>query len=141
VNLRSNVLLELQASVLLMTVEGPPGQAERKFRTLTLEREQIYFFPLTWTVVHPIDEASPLFGKSAEELEFLQAELLILMKGFDDTFSQTVNVRYSYRYDEFVWGAKFIPAFEIGADGQMVLNVDEVGKYAMQESVRVLDQP
>jgi inward rectifier potassium channel len=130
VNLRSNVLLELQASVLLMTVEGPLGQAERKSRTLTLEREQIYFFPLTWTVVHPIDEASPLFGKTAAELEVLQAELLILLKGFDDTFSQTVNARYSYRYDEFVWGGRFVPAFEIGDDGQMVLNVDQVGKYA-----------
>jgi inward rectifier potassium channel len=133
VNRRSNVLLELQASVLLMTVEGPPGQMTRKYRPLALEREQVYFFPLTWTMVHPIDEASPLFGKTAAELESLQAELLILMKGFDDTFSQTVNARYSYRYDEFVWGAKFVPAFELGDDGQMVLNIDQVGKYAMPE--------
>jgi inward rectifier potassium channel len=135
VNLRDNVLLELQASVLLMTVEGPPGQMTRKYRSLTLEREQVYFFPLTWTVVHPIDENSPLFGKTAAELELLQAELLILLKGFDDTFSQTVNSRYSYRYDEFVWGGKFMPAFEIGVDGQIVLNVDEVGKYAMPKKL------
>ncbi len=130
VNLRSNVLLELQARVLLMTVEGPPGQLARKYQALTLEREQVYFFPLTWTIVHPIDEASPLFGKSAAELESLQAELLILLKGFDDTFSQTVNARYSYRYDEFIWGGKFVPAFQIGEDGQILLHVDEVGKYA-----------
>jgi hypothetical protein len=44
-----------------------------------------------------------------------------------------VNSRYSYRYDEFVWGGKFMPAFEIGTDGQMVLNVDQVGNYAMPE--------
>ena len=52
------------------------------------------------------------------------------MKGFDDTFSQTVNARYSYRYDEFAWGAKFSPAFEIDSAGQMVLNLDQVGKFA-----------
>jgi inward rectifier potassium channel len=135
VNLRSNVLIDLQASVLLMTVEGPPGQLTRQFRPLSLERDQIYFFPLTWTVVHPINEESPLFNKSPQELEQLQAEVLILIKGFDDTFSQTVNARYSYRYDEFAWGAKFRPAFEIDADGQMVVDVDRVGQFASPKQV------
>jgi len=130
VNLRSNVLIELEASVLLMTVEGPAGQLARKYEPLTLERQRVFFFPLTWTVVHPVDETSPLFGKTAAELEALQAEVLILIKGFDDTFSQTVNARYSYRYDEIVWGAKFSPAFHIDGDGQIVLEVDQVGKYA-----------
>ena len=129
VNERSNVLLELQASVILMTVEGPPGQGTRQFKTLTLERDGVYFLPLTWTVVHPIDETSPFYGKDAAELEKLQAEVLILIKGFDDTFSQTVNARYSYRYDEFVWGAKFTPAFRIDHGGRMVLDVDRVGDY------------
>ena len=135
VNLRSNVLTDLQASVMLMTVEGPPGKMMRKFQTLTLERDGIYFFPLTWTVVHPIDEGSPLFNKPAHELEQLQAEILILIKGFDDTFSQTVNARYSYRYDEFAWGAKFRPAFEIDTAGQMVLDVDRVGDFAVPNQV------
>jgi len=130
VNLRSNVLIELEASVLLMTVEGPAGQLARKYEPLTLERQRVFFFPLTWTVVHPVDDSSPLFGKTPSELEALQAEVLILIKGFDDTFSQTVNARYSYRYDEIVWGARFSPAFHIDGDGQIVLEVDQVGKYA-----------
>ncbi len=129
VNMRSNVLIDLEANVMLMTVEGPPGQRTRKFQTLPLERERVYFFPLTWTIVHPIDEASPFYRKTAPELEELQAEVLILIKGFDDTFSQNVNARYSYRYDEFVWGARFSPAFHINEAGQMVLEVDQVGKF------------
>jgi inward rectifier potassium channel len=133
VNLRSNVLIELQANALLMTVEGPPGQLVRKYTPLTLERERVYFFPLTWTVVHPIDESSPFFGKTAVELEQLQAEVLILIKAFDETFSQTVNTRYSYRYDELVWGAKFSPAFEIDDAGRMVLDVNRVGAFARLE--------
>jgi inward rectifier potassium channel len=125
VNLRPNVLIEMSASIMLMTVES----GQRKYAALTLERNGIYFFPLTWTVVHPIDETSPLFGKTQAELEILQAEDLILIKGFDDTFSQTVNARYSYRYDEFVWNAKFTPSFYIDQEGRMVLELDGVGRY------------
>lgn len=129
VNLRSNVLIDLSAIVTLMTVENTNGKLARQFKVLPLERDGVYFFPLTWTIVHPIDEASPLFGKTAEELGRLQAEVLILIKGFDDTFSQTVNARYSYRYDEMEWDAKFSPAFHIDEGGHMVLEVDRVGDF------------
>ena len=68
VNQRSNVLIEIRASVILMIIDGSSGVPTRQFVTLTTERDNIYFFPLTWTVVHPIDESSPLFGKTAADL-------------------------------------------------------------------------
>src|SRR5205814_962990 len=120
-NRRSNNLIDLHARLLLMTVELVNGNLQRKYAALELERENVLFFPLTWTVVHPLDEKSPLYGKTAENLERLQAEILIMIKAFDDTFSQTVQVRYSYRYDEITWGAKFAPAFEIEPTGEMRL--------------------
>ena len=126
VNLRSNVLIELSAIVTLMMIENVDGKLVRQFKTLPLERDGVYFFPLTWTVVHPIDEASPLFGKTSQDLERAQAEILILIKGFDDTFSQTVNARYSYRFDELVWDAKFDSAFHIDGDGHMVLDMNRL---------------
>jgi inward rectifier potassium channel len=134
VNLRPNVLMETQGTLVLMTVEGPAGDLKRKFEPLKLERDGIYFLALTWTVVHPIDESSPLYGKTAEDLARLQAEFLILVKGFDDTFSQTVHARYSYRYDELTWSAKFNPAFEIDPTGALILNVDRVGSHALLQS-------
>jgi inward rectifier potassium channel len=130
VNKRANTLMELEAKVMLMTVEGEPGQRKRDYRVLKLERHNVYFFPLTWTIVHPIDEHSPLYGKTAADLQGLQAEILILIKGFDDTFSQTVHSRYSYRYDEIAWGARFAPAFDVDAAGDIVLEVDKVGVLA-----------
>ena len=130
VNRRPNVLTDIEANVLLMTVERRDGGPSRKYEPLTLERPNVYFFPLTWTVVHPIDESSPLWGKTAADLEGMQAEFLILIKGFDDTFSQTVNARYSYRYEDVEWGAKFSPAFSIDKEGELVLEVDQVGRYA-----------
>jgi inward rectifier potassium channel len=133
VNQRANNLMELEAKVLFMTVEGPPGQLRRDYKVLKLERHNVFFFPLTWTIVHPIDEHSPLHGKTAQDLERLQAEILILIKGFDDTFSQTVHSRYSYRYDEIAWGARFVPAFDTDAEGALVLEVNKVGALAMPD--------
>jgi len=130
VNLRPNILMELEASMLLMTVEGAAENAVRRYHRLTLERDMVYFLPLTWTIVHPIDESSPLRGLSEDALQALQAEFLILIKGYDDTFSQTVHRRFSYRYDELIWGAKFTNAFDIDASGDVVLDVDKVGAFA-----------
>ena len=128
-NLRPNVLMELEANVILMTVEGPNGAMSRKYQQLKLERDNIFFLALAWTIVHPIEEDSPLFGKTPQELEQLQAEIIITIKAYDDTFAQSVYSRYSYRYDEITWQARFQPAFEIDHDGNMVLNVDRVSSF------------
>jgi inward rectifier potassium channel len=122
--------MELEAKVLLMQVTGINGQTpERKFSNLTLERDTVLLFPLTWTVVHPIDESSPLFGKTPEDLARLQVEVMILVKGFDETFSQIVHSRFSYRADEIVWGAKFLPAFRVEPEG-MLLELDKVSEFS-----------
>jgi inward rectifier potassium channel len=134
VNLRKNNLMELEAKVMLMTVEGPAGDMRRDFKVLRLERHNVFFLPLTWTLVHPIDEGSPFWGKTVADLERVQAEILILMKGFDDTFSQTVHSRYSYRFDEIVWGARFATAFQVDDQGDIVLEVDKVGALAAEGS-------
>ena len=75
------------------------------------------------------DAESPLAGKTEADLREQQAELLVLIKGWDETFSQTVHQRYSYRFDEIVWDGKFQPAFQVNEDGNMVLEVGEVGAY------------
>jgi inward rectifier potassium channel len=133
VNRRPNSLMEIEARVMLMTVEAVNGGHRRNYFQLRLERDKVMFLPLTWTVVHPIDEDSPLFGKTAEELTNLQAEALILIKAFDDTFNQTVLVRHSYRHDEIVWNKRFAPAFEVDADGDLVLELRNVGALIQAE--------
>ena len=130
VNRRANSLLEPEVTIVMMTVGELEGGSKRKYETMKLEREKVYFFPLTWTIVHPIDPDSPLYGKTAQDLEQSQAEFLILVRAFDETFGQTVHQRYSYRYDEVVWNARFTPAFGINEAGDMVLSVDLVGAHA-----------
>jgi inward rectifier potassium channel len=137
-NERSNALMELEARVMLMQVTDSTGStAARKFDILALERDSILLFPLTWTVVHPIDETSPLYGKTAEDLERLQVEILVTMKAFDETFSQVVHSRYSYRAGEIVWNAKFLPAFRVEPAG-MVLELDRVSDFS---PVSALSEP
>ena len=126
VNLRRNSIMELQARVMLMTVEPSNGDFKRTYTLLRLERDQIIFFPLTWTVVHPIDAESPLYRKTAEELARMQAEVLILLKGYDDTFNQTVLARHSYTVKEFLWDAHFAPAFHADEEGELVLELGKV---------------
>jgi inward rectifier potassium channel len=129
VNRRANTLIEPAATLMLMTVDRSNGISQRQFLLLKLERPSIMLFPLTWTVVHPIDSESPLYGKTAEDLEALQAEFMVLIKAWDETFGQTVHQRFSYRYSELVWGGKFTPAFGVDSDGDLQVHVDRVGDY------------
>jgi inward rectifier potassium channel len=125
-NRRLSTLMELEASLLLMTVVFDEGRPVRKYDLLPLEVPTVYFLPLTWTLVHPIAPRSPLHGKTPEQLAGLQAEVLVLIKGFDDRFQQTVYARYSYRHDEIVWGKRFTPAFHISPEGDMVLDLRRI---------------
>ncbi|HET6452382.1 MAG TPA: ion channel [Spirochaetia bacterium] len=122
-NQRANALVDLEATLVLMTVEGSGDHARRVYAKLELERPTVFFLPLTWTIVHPIVPGSPLHGATPDQLESRAAEILVLVRGFDDTFSQVVNARFSYRYDEILWGQRFSPAFHNDHDGHLVLDL------------------
>jgi inward rectifier potassium channel len=130
VNRRTNDLMDLDVRMMLMTVETRSGKPSREYNLLKLERDRLVFIPLTWTIVHPIDNESPLFGKTEADLKEQQAELLIVIKAYDDTFSQMVVARHSYRYDEIVWGRRFSPAFFVDEQGDMVLELPKLGELA-----------
>jgi inward rectifier potassium channel len=122
-NQRNNALVDLEATFVLMTVEGSGTQARRVYAKLDLERPSVFFLPLTWTIVHPIVPGSPLYGATPESLEAKAAEIMVLVRGFDDTFNQVVNARSSYRYDEILWSRRFAPAFHNDDHGHLVLDL------------------
>jgi len=107
INARSSQLIQLEIKVLLSRMESHGGTMVRRFHDLSLERSTVVFFPLNWTVVHPIDASSPLHGTTPEEFLAGDPEIMILLTGIDETFSQTVHARSSYKGEEVVWGAKF----------------------------------
>jgi len=109
-NARSNELIQMEAQILLSRVRLD-GSGNREFLPLKLERDKVAFFPLSWTIVHPIDEESPLWGFGQEDLAAWDAEFLILLSGIDETFSQRVHARSSYKHNEVVCGARFASLF------------------------------
>jgi inward rectifier potassium channel len=126
-NGRSSQLIEVQIQVILTKVEQVDGTTARKFYDLDLERHRVVFFALSWTVVHPIDPTSPMWGFTQKDLLGADAEILILLTGTDETLSQTVHSRSSYKADEIVWGAKFANMFmRTEADGIIGMNLDRI---------------
>ena len=126
-NARSSQLIDVQVQAILTKIEHVSGAAIRKFYELELERNRVVFFPLSWTVVHPISPASPMWGLSQADLVKADAELLVLLIATDETLSQTVHSRSSYEADEIVWGAKFVNMFmRTEAEGIIGMNLDRI---------------
>jgi len=136
VNRRSNQLVELETKVLLSRRKRDGvTNSDREFITLKLERDSVVFFPLAWTIVHPIDEESPLANWNSEDVAECDAEFLVLLNGFDETFSQTVHTRSSYKSAEILWGARFTNMFN-PPDEDGVVSVD-IRKLHDVERVRL----
>jgi inward rectifier potassium channel len=113
-NARRTELVQVQARVNLALNRN----GGRQFHSLKLERDDVVFLPTTWTVVHPIDEDSPIHGLSAEEFQAGRPELYVLMTATEEDFSEVVHARTSYAGDEFVWGARFVNVLEQDDDGR-----------------------
>jgi inward rectifier potassium channel len=123
-NARTNQLLELEAKVLFSRMKD----GSRVYDQLSLERTRVVFFPLSWTIVHPIDEKSPMWGMTADELAESDAEFLVLLSGTDETFSQTVHARTSYKPREIAWGHRFVNIYNpVRADGTVSIDVRKLG--------------
>lgn len=119
-NGRSNQLVELEAKVLFSRIEGQ----HRQYDELKLERSKVTFFPLSWTVVHPIDEKSPMFSMTAEEFAAKDAEVMILLQGTDETFSTVVHSRSSYKPEEIFFGHRFVNLYNpINDEGVVSIDV------------------
>jgi inward rectifier potassium channel len=127
-NSKQNELIEAEASVVLSF--SSPNTNKREFVALTLERSKINFLTLSWTIVHPIDEQSPLYNIGIDELIKQDAELIILLKAINDTYSQTVYSRNSYKASDFVDGVKFVPIKQdVDKSGHILINLQDIHKF------------
>lgn len=120
-NERTNTVIDMTARVLFSTMNP---DFTRRYYTLPLERDQVTFFPLNWTLVHAITPESPLFELTAADLAEQNAEFLVLLRGFDDTYAQDINARSSYRYDELRWHHRFVrPYRTVEKTGETLLDL------------------
>jgi inward rectifier potassium channel len=111
VNGRSSQLIDVGAKVMFARWADENGRQMRRFDILELERRSVIFFPLSWTIVHPIDEDSPLYGLTQDDLRRSDAEILVLLTATDETFASIVHSRSSYKWEEIKFGAKFVSIY------------------------------
>lgn len=123
-NQRGNFILEAQIKVSLVRNEiTKEGNFMRRFYDLKLVRSESPAFSLSWTVMHPIDENSPLYNETPESLSEEIAELIVTLSGIDETISQTVHSRYSYISEEILWNMRFVDILSITQDSRRVVNM------------------
>ncbi len=103
---------------------------EYEFYTLNLERDQVDAFVMNWTIVHPIDEKSPFYNLSEQDMQAADVEVFVHISGFDAIFSNTVMARTSYTFNEFIHRAKFVPMFHTSDDGKTtMIDLDKLDTY------------
>lgn len=112
VNAGTNTLINMEASLNMTWLEEVEGQRRRKFQRLHLELDFIYLFPLNWTLIHVIDEKSPFYHKSLDELRAQTAELLVMVRGYDDTYNQFIYKNHSYCIENVYENEIFLPMYE-----------------------------
>jgi inward rectifier potassium channel len=108
---KHHFLSDVEVRVTLGMKISVEGEVKNQFFGLDLELSKATTLTMNWTVVHVINEESPLYHLSTEDIEATEAELLVFVRGFDDMYSNTVIARSSYTFKEFVYGAKFKPMY------------------------------
>ncbi len=108
---KNTILSDAEAKLTVGMVIEENGKMVNKFYPLSLELDKANTLNLSWTLVHKINEESPLFSLTENDLINGSGEIMVFMKAFDDMFSNTVMARTSYTFGEIIYGAKFTPMF------------------------------
>lgn len=123
-------LTDAEAKMTLGMTTEENGKLVNKFYNLDLELAKINALTLSWTLVHPITESSPLYNFTQDDFENTNGEILVFIKVFDDMFSTTVVKRTSYSFKEIVFGAKFLPMFsKSNDDNRTLLHIDKLNLF------------
>lgn len=127
VNARDNVLLDVQAKIILVidTIESDNG-IKKTYYNLPLELSALSLMPLSWTIVHPIEKDSPIFGLSKEKIQQLNPEIIVLIQGFDEVFSQNINTKMSFVAKDWIWDRKFVRIFTSNKEGDIELDLGRI---------------
>lgn len=127
---KNNHLTDAEAQVTLALHIEEEGKRVTRFYPVKLEISKVTSLALSWTVVHPIGEESPVYGFSEQDFRESRLELVINIKGFDDHFSNTVQQRTSYTSQELIFGARFLPMYERPEDGShTILELDKINAH------------
>ena len=126
-NRRTTLLMEMEARLMLVMADVDDQGERLNYYNLKLQLDKVSFLPLSWTLVHPITAESPLAGTTYEDLVQRRAEVILVLKGIDEGYMQQVITRHSFRFDEIVWGARYVRAFS--SDGSVRLDLNKLSDF------------
>ncbi|MEZ0151032.1 MAG: ion channel [Candidatus Reddybacter sp.] len=110
------------SAVLMMEDRDPESMFERHFIDMHLQRNNVPIFALTWTLVHTIDEQSPLYGLDEAAIESYGTILIITLDGIEDIFAQTVHTNYIYEAKHFIFNKRFANILTRHKDGNRMID-------------------
>jgi inward rectifier potassium channel len=122
-NERHNIIGNATARLwFLRDIESMEGQSLRRFYELPLTRNEHPALALSWTLFHVIDEASPLYGLTANDFEALNVSLVVVVSGYDVVAAQTVHARKSYDYPDIRFGHRYADILDTSEDGRLKID-------------------
>jgi inward rectifier potassium channel len=124
-----NKLVDLEVTVDLIKLEMAEGRLKKRFYQLFLFRKRIPYLSVPWTVVHIIDEKSPLHGMSEKSFSEEHLEFFVQIKAFDETHREFIYKEFSYfGTDEVLWGHKFVNIQNYTQTGALKISMRRFGK-------------
>jgi inward rectifier potassium channel len=122
-NERHNIIGNATAKLwLLRNVVNVEGASHRRFYELPLVRNEHPALALSWTLFHIIDENSPLYQQSAEDLDAMSVSLSVVVSGYDVVAAQTVHARRSYNHADILFGRNYADILGTQEDGRLRLD-------------------
>jgi inward rectifier potassium channel len=122
-NERHNIIGNATAKLwLLRNVGTAEGASHRRFYELPLVRSEHPALALSWTLYHIIDENSPLYEQSAEDLDAASVTLSVVVSGYDVVAAQTVHARKSYDHASILFGRSYADIIGTQEDGRLRLD-------------------
>ena len=127
---KNTTLTDAEAKITMALITEEDGKTTNHFFNLDLELKNINSLTLSWTIVHPITEESPLYNFTEEDFKNAKGEFIVFIKAFDDMFSNSVIARTSYTFDEVRYGVKFVPMFHRDNErNTTILDLDKLNLF------------
>jgi inward rectifier potassium channel len=123
-NERANQIIEATIRlVMVKTIKDEEGNPFYRMLDLPLVRERSPAISRSWTVIHEITAASPLYQYSPDRCAAEEVEIIATVMGTDDTSLQPVYGRFSYESKSICWGAKYTNILTESSDGNLTLDL------------------
>src|SRR5882757_9145354 len=123
-NQRGEAIIDASVTVTLArqhtTLEGV---TMRRFQELKLMRSRNSLFALSWTVMHVIDQDSPLYGLTAEDMDARDMEIIVMLNGLDEILADRIYARHAYWADEIVWNRRFVDVISVTPAGHRLVDL------------------